>query len=54
VPKKSSLTHRLRTDDVFFLDFVRNLLNLDPQRRPTAVEAMKHPWFTKMKYPDGL
>lgn len=54
VPKKSSLAHRLRTDDLFFLDFVRNLLNIDPARRPTASEAMKHPWFTKVSYPDGL
>jgi serine/threonine protein kinase len=54
VPKKSSLSHRLRTDDVFFLDFVRNLLHIDPHRRPTATEAMKHPWFTKVSYPEGL
>lgn len=54
VPKKSSLAHRLRTEDVFFLDFVRNLLQLDPSKRFTAPEAMKHPWFTKMTYPDGM
>lgn len=54
VPKKSSLSHRLRSDDVFFLDFVRNLLHIDPQKRPTATDALKHPWFTKMTYPDGL
>lgn len=54
VPKKSSLSLRLRTEDVFFLDFVRNLLNIDPNKRPTATEALKHPWFTKVTYPDGL
>ena len=54
VPKKSSLAYRLRTEDVFFLDFVKNLLQIDPNKRPTASEAMKHPWFTKMTYPEGL
>lgn len=54
VPKKSSLAHRLRTEDLFFLDFVRNLLQIDPGKRPTATEALKHPWFTKVNYPEGL
>ena len=54
VPKKSSLNHRLRTEDLFFLDFVRNLLHIDPNKRPTASEAMKHPWFSKVSYADGL
>ena len=52
VPKKSSLSHRLRTEDVFFLDFVKNLLHIDPNKRPTATEALKHAWFTKITYQD--
>lgn len=26
-------------------DFIRCLLNTDPGKRPTATEALKHPWF---------
>ena len=28
-----------------FQDFVRGLMALDPQRRPTAMEALSHPWL---------
>ncbi len=52
VPKKSSLKHRLRTNDVYFLDFVRWLLELDPAKRPTAREALSHPWLLECKYND--
>ena len=54
VPKKSSLKARLKTDDKLFLDFVSRLLDLDKDARPTASEALKHPWITQAKYPDGL
>jgi serine/threonine protein kinase len=36
VPKKTNLRARMRTDDAMFIDFVRSLLDLDPERRPTA------------------
>lgn len=66
VPKKSSLKHRffnlkydllissyrLRTNDLYFLDFVRGLLEIDPAKRPTAREAMNHPWITDCRYND--
>jgi len=52
VPKRSSLKHRLRTNDVYFLDFIRWLLEIDPAKRPTAREAMSHPFLTEAKYPD--
>lgn len=45
VPKKSSLKHRLKTDDFWFLDFVQSLLQVDPEKRPSAQEAMMHPWL---------
>jgi calcium-dependent protein kinase len=32
-------------------DFIRQLLNRDPLRRPTAEEAMKHPWIAKHVVP---
>ena len=28
-----------------FVDFVRSLLTIDPDRRPTAAEALQHPWM---------
>eukprot|EP00446_Apocalathium_sp_SHHI-4_P077948 CAMPEP_0177550734 /NCGR_PEP_ID=MMETSP0369-20130122/65744_1 /TAXON_ID=447022 ORGANISM="Scrippsiella hangoei-like, Strain SHHI-4" /NCGR_SAMPLE_ID=MMETSP0369 /ASSEMBLY_ACC=CAM_ASM_000364 /LENGTH=836 /DNA_ID=CAMNT_0019035983 /DNA_START=44 /DNA_END=2550 /DNA_ORIENTATION=- len=40
VPKKTSLRQRMRTDCEEFLDFLTQLLHLDPSLRPTAAEAM--------------
>ena len=54
VPKKTSLKARLRTDDAMFLDFIRCLLDVDKDRRPSAREALQHPWITECKYTDGL
>lgn len=54
VPKKSGLSFRLRSEDLYFLDFVRSLLQIDPHKRPTAAEALKHPWIVQSSYPDGL
>jgi serine/threonine protein kinase len=28
-----------------FVDFVRSLLTIDPDKRPSAVEVLKHPWM---------
>ena len=44
IPKMTNLKHRLKTNDMFFLDFVRQLLQIDSSKRPTASEALKHPW----------
>lgn len=46
--------NRLKTEDLFFLDFLRWLLEIDPQKRPTSKEALQHPWITEIKYSDGL
>jgi serine/threonine protein kinase len=54
VPKKTSLQQRMRTDSEQFLDFMTRLLQLDPTKRPTAREALEHPWLTQCKYSDGL
>lgn len=54
VPKRSSLKARLHCDDPMFLDFVRTLLDVDKDRRPTATEALRHPFITECKYQDGL
>eukprot|EP00930_Biecheleria_cincta_P040489 TRINITY_DN27739_c0_g3_i1.p1 TRINITY_DN27739_c0_g3~~TRINITY_DN27739_c0_g3_i1.p1 ORF type:complete len:733 (-),score=141.42 TRINITY_DN27739_c0_g3_i1:66-2264(-) len=54
VPKKSSLRQRMRTDNEAFLDFLEQLLQLDPTKRPTASEALRHPFLQPGQYPDGL
>jgi dual specificity tyrosine-phosphorylation-regulated kinase 2/3/4 len=38
---------RLGCDDEDFLHFVASLLVLDPEKRPTAAQALKHPWLQK-------
>lgn len=54
VPKKTSLRQRMRTDNEHFLDFLEQLLQLDPTKRPTATEALRHPFLQPGQYPDGL
>merc|ERR1719188_986252 len=54
VPKKTSLRQRMRTESEEFLSFLSQLLQLDPAMRPTASEALEHPWLSKCEYPDGL
>lgn len=45
-PEESSLEHHLQVSDVRFTDFLRDLLEINPQRRPTAREALDHPWLS--------
>jgi serine/threonine protein kinase len=52
IPKMTNLKHRLKTSDMFYLDFVKQLLQIDPCKRPSAAEALKHPWLTQAKYED--
>jgi len=47
VPKKTTLKARVKVEDPYFLDFVRWLLEVDPTKRPSAREAMNHPWLTE-------
>jgi len=44
-PKKTSFRHRVRSDDGLFVDFLEQLLQLDPSLRPTAGQILKHPWL---------
>ncbi|TKY56869.1 Serine/threonine-protein kinase ppk15 [Spatholobus suberectus] len=46
IPEESSLEHHLQVTDTMFIDFVRYLLSINPKRRPTARQALKHPWLS--------
>ena len=50
VAKKTTLKERLATDDEMFIDFVRWLLEVDPMKRPSAQEALTHPWLAECVY----
>ena len=55
------LTLTLEKDDdrALFVDFIQKLLTIDPGKRPTADEALEHPWILsgfnlteeELKYP---
>ncbi|KAM3415952.1 hypothetical protein BST61_g9442 [Cercospora zeina] len=40
-------------EDEVFSDLVRGLMNLDPTKRITAVQALSHPWFTRQGSPQS-
>jgi len=44
-PKRTTLRHRLQCNDALFVDFVSLLCTVDPNERPTATEALEHPWL---------
>ncbi|PWA88750.1 Protein kinase, catalytic domain-containing protein [Artemisia annua] len=46
IPKKTSLRHRLPMGDQGFIEFVSHLLEINPKKRPSAAEALKHPWLS--------
>ncbi|XP_075075737.1 uncharacterized protein LOC107780763 [Nicotiana tabacum] len=46
IPKKTSLRYRLPMGDQGFIDFVAHLLEVNPKKRPSALEALKHPWLS--------
>lgn len=47
IAKKTTLKQRLQCDDAYFLDFVRWLLEVDPLKRPSAKEALQHPFLSE-------
>ena len=49
-PKATSLAARTHTDDELFLSFVGSLLQIDPDERPTAEQALQHPWLQTDPY----
>ncbi|KAI3458557.1 hypothetical protein Pfo_015220 [Paulownia fortunei] len=46
IPEESSLEHHLQISDSVFFDFLNCLLEINPKRRPTAREALEHPWLS--------
>lgn len=53
VPKRSCLKKRLRTSDENFYNFVQKCLEIDPNLRMNATEALNHPWIKDVKYPEN-
>ena len=51
-PKHGALRHRLRGADDGFVDLVAALLTMDPEARPTAQQALAHPWLQQAYPPD--
>mmetsp|Transcript_4904 Transcript_4904/g.6348 ORF Transcript_4904/g.6348 Transcript_4904/m.6348 type:complete len:561 (+) Transcript_4904:73-1755(+) len=47
--KKTSIKHRLHTEDEQFVDFVSQLLQYDQTKRPSALEALRHPFLNEEK-----
>lgn len=45
--ESSSLEHHLQISDPLFLNFISKLLEINPERRPTAREALSHPWLSQ-------
>ncbi len=50
IPKRTTLKHRLKVDDANFIDFIKCLLELDPEKRLSSKDAMNHPWIAESKY----
>ncbi|KAJ4892025.1 Protein kinase superfamily protein [Raphanus sativus] len=50
ITEESCLEDQLHVSDELFLDFVRSLLEINPLRRPTALEALDHPWLSSSSY----
>jgi serine/threonine protein kinase len=46
IPEKSSLKHHLQCPDKKFVDFISYLLQINPKKRPTAIEALQHRWLS--------
>lgn len=46
-PKRTCLRRRLGECDDDFVNFLEQLLRVNPDARPTALEALEHPWIRK-------
>ncbi|XP_042025965.1 dual specificity tyrosine-phosphorylation-regulated kinase 2-like [Salvia splendens] len=49
IPEEMALEEHLQIpDDPVFVDFMKCLLEINPARRPSAREALKHPWLSQI------
>ncbi|KAH9607635.1 hypothetical protein KSS87_014157 [Heliosperma pusillum] len=46
IPEQSSLDHHLPVSDSGFIEFLKYLLQINPRGRPTARQALDHPWLS--------
>ncbi|OVA02699.1 Protein kinase domain [Macleaya cordata] len=46
IPEESTLEDHLQVSDIGFIEFIKDLLETNPSRRPTASEALQHPWLS--------
>ncbi|XP_047328728.1 probable serine/threonine-protein kinase dyrk2 isoform X2 [Impatiens glandulifera] len=46
IPEESSLEDHLAISDAGFSEFLRDLLEMNPERRLTSKEALHHPWLS--------
>ena len=55
-PVRRSLAEVLEIEDAQLLDFLSSLLTYDPAQRPTAAQALQHPWMVEQsaKYCEWL
>ena len=45
IPSSRIMREAVPCEDLEFLDFISKCLEVDPESRFTASEAMKHPWI---------
>mmetsp|Transcript_18304 Transcript_18304/g.13299 ORF Transcript_18304/g.13299 Transcript_18304/m.13299 type:complete len:92 (+) Transcript_18304:245-520(+) len=45
IPNSRRLEDAVPCEDQLFLDFISKCLELDPEKRMPASEALKHPWL---------
>ncbi|KAL5710212.1 hypothetical protein ACHQM5_020803 [Ranunculus cassubicifolius] len=48
IPEQSSLENFVKSSDNGFTEFVKYLLEVNPMIRPTASEALQHPWLSQV------
>jgi serine/threonine protein kinase len=41
-------------DDPEFADFLEKCLEINPEKRITAAEALNHPWLAKEEYSNAM
>ncbi|KAJ8438711.1 hypothetical protein Cgig2_013757 [Carnegiea gigantea] len=46
IPEHSSLEQHLPVSDDGFINFLKYLLQINPRQRPTARQALEHPWLS--------